>query len=74
VTDAPAIAMRLTDYGLRPGARADLQLLPVPTWDEALRLQPLPEQVWFKGRLVAENKVQSVLHRSTSKLGSGSTP
>jgi cytosine deaminase len=63
VTGAPAQAMRLTDYGLRPGARADLQLLPVPTWDEALRLQPLPEKVWFKGRLVAENSVQSVLHR-----------
>ncbi len=65
VTEAPAMAMRLTDYGLRPGARADLQLLPVPTWEEALRLQPLPERVWFRGRLVAENKVQSVLHRST---------
>jgi cytosine/creatinine deaminase len=65
VSEAPALAMRLTDYGLRPGARADLQLLPVPTWDEALRLQPLPEKVWFKGRLVAENSVQSVLHRAT---------
>ena len=65
VSEAPALAMRLTDYGLRPGARADLQLLPVPTWDEALRLQPLPEKVWFKGRLVAENSVQAVLHRAT---------
>lgn len=64
VSEAPALAMRLTDYGLRPGARADLQLLAVPTWDEALRLQPLPEKVWFKGRLVAENSVQAVLHRS----------
>jgi len=64
VSEAPALAMRLTDYGLRPGARADLQLLPVPTWEEALRLQPLPEKVWFKGRLVAENSVQAVLHRS----------
>jgi cytosine deaminase len=63
VSDAPALAMRLTDYGLRPGARADLQLVPVPTWDEALRVQPLPERVWFKGRLVAENNVEAVLHR-----------
>ena len=63
VSEAPALAMRLTNYGLTPGARADLQLLPVPTWDEALRLQPLPEKVWFKGRLVAENSVQAVLHR-----------
>src|SRR5437016_4059852 len=63
VTDAPAAAMRLTDYGLRPGARADLQLLPVPTWSEALRLQPLPEKVWFRGRLVAESSVRSELYR-----------
>jgi cytosine deaminase len=63
VSEAPALAMRLTDYGLKPGARADLQLLPVPTWEEALRLQALPEKVWFKGRLVAENSVRAVLHR-----------
>jgi cytosine deaminase len=64
VTDAPAQAMRLTDYGLVAGARADMQLLPVPTWDEALRLQPLPEKVWSRGRLVAENSVRSELHRA----------
>jgi cytosine deaminase len=63
VTEAPALAWRLTDYGLSAGARADLQLLPVPTWEEALRLQPLPEKVWFKGRLVAESSVRSMLHR-----------
>src|SRR5205823_12566893 len=66
VTDAPAQAMRLLDYGLRPGARADLQLLPVPTRSEALRLQPLPEKVWFRGRLVAENTIRSELYRATT--------
>ena len=65
ITEAPAQAMRLSDYGLRPGARADLQLLPVPTWSEALRLQPLPEKVWFRGRLVAESSVSSEMHRAT---------
>ena len=64
VTEAPAQAWRLSDYGLKQGARADLQLLPVPTWEEALRLQPMPEKVWFKGRLVAESSVVSNLHRS----------
>ena len=64
VTEAPAKAMRLSDYGLRPGARADLQLLPVPTWAEALRLQTPPEKVWFRGRLVAENRVRSELYRA----------
>jgi cytosine deaminase len=65
VTDAPAIAMRLPDYGLRPGARADMQLYAAPSWEEALRLQAPPEKVWFGGRLVAENSVRSELHRST---------
>ena len=64
MTEAPAQAMRLDDYGLRPGARADLQLLPVTTWAEAMRLQTPPEMVWFGGRLVAENRIQSELHRA----------
>ena len=63
VTEAPAQAWRLTDYGLEVGARADIQLLAVPSWEEALRLQPPPQKVWFKGRLVAENSVESKLHR-----------
>jgi len=32
------------------------------TWEEALRLQLPPESVWFRGRLVAENSVTSVLY------------
>jgi len=63
VTEAPARCWRLDDYGLKPGARADLQLLPVPSWEEALRLQPPPAKVWFRGRLVAENQVESVVYR-----------
>ncbi len=66
VTDAPAQAMRLDDYGLRVGARADLQVYPVPSWSEALRLQPPPDKVWFRGRLVAENSASSKLHRARS--------
>src|SRR5437762_9626180 len=64
ITEAPAQAMRLADYGLRRGARADMQLLPVDSWREALRMQSLPEKVWFRGRLVAENSVRSELYRS----------
>src|SRR5947208_4826546 len=62
VTQAPALAMRLSDYGLTPGSRADLMVLPAGSWEEALRLQLPPERVWFKGRLVAENSVTSVLY------------
>jgi cytosine deaminase len=65
VTEAPAQAWRLADYGLKVGARADLQLLPAPSWEEALRLQPPPDKVWFRGRLVAENSLLSELHRES---------
>src|SRR5256885_13747309 len=62
ITDAPAQAMRLSDYGLAVGMRADLMVLPAGSWEEALRLQLPPESVWVKGRLVAENSVTSVLY------------
>lgn len=63
ITEAPARAMRLMDYGLRAGARADLQLYAASTWPEALRLQAAPEKVWFRGKLVAESSVRSDLYR-----------
>jgi cytosine deaminase len=53
VTAAPARSWRLDDYGLRPGARADFQLYAAPSWEEALRLQEPPLEVWQRGRLVA---------------------
>ena len=67
VTEAPAKAMRLRDYGVRPGCRADLQWLPAPTWEEAMRLQPPPSRVWLRGRLVAENSLRSELYRLTDR-------
>ncbi len=65
VTEAPAQAWGVNDYGIKVGARADLQVFAAPSWAEALRLQIPPEKVWFKGRLVAENSVRSELHRSS---------
>ena len=64
VSEAPARAWRLSDYGLRPGARADFALFSAPSWPEALRLQRPPERVWFKGEEVATTAVeQSLLRR-----------
>jgi cytosine/creatinine deaminase len=63
ITDAPAEAMRVSDYGLREGGLADVQLFPVSSWSEALRTQALPEKVWFRGRLVAANSVRSQIYR-----------
>jgi cytosine/creatinine deaminase len=58
VTNAPATAWRLGGtYGLRPGARADLQLYAAPTWPEVLRRQDAPTHVWHRGRLVATTRI-----------------
>jgi cytosine deaminase len=61
LTEAPAKAWKLDDYGIRAGARADLQLLAAPSWEEALRLQRPPERVWFRGREVARSSFSQQL-------------
>lgn len=63
VTEAPARAWRLPDYGLRPGARADFALYAASSWPEALRLQRPPEAVWFRGAQVAAGEVRLGLTR-----------
>ncbi|HEY2770817.1 MAG TPA: amidohydrolase family protein [Solirubrobacteraceae bacterium] len=62
VTVNAAKAMRLEDYGVEPGNRADLVLVDAPTVHEALRLIPPRRLVFYGGRLVAETRVESVLH------------
>ena len=59
VTENAARAWRLPAYGLVPGARADLAIYSAPTWEEALRLQQLPEAVVFGGRVVATNRIEA---------------
>ena len=56
VTANAARALRLDDYGLEPGARADLNVLGAPTWVEALRLQQPPAVVIGGGRVLARNE------------------
>jgi cytosine deaminase len=59
VTRNPARAWGAeSEYGIRPGALADLVLVDAPTWPEALRLQAPRLGVWFRGRKVAETAVQ----------------
>ena len=68
VTTAPAAAWHLgADYGLTPGARADLQLYREPTWEAVLRAQESPLAVWQRGRLVARNLVTRSLMRVTER-------
>lgn len=52
ITVNPARAMRRTDYGLEPGCRADLVVLPVESVHEAIRLRPRPTAVLKAGRRV----------------------
>jgi cytosine deaminase len=67
VTDAPARAWRLGDsFGIRPGARADLQIYAAGSWGEVLRLQQPPTHVFSRGRLVAQSEVHQKLVRHDS--------
>ena len=62
--DAPARAWHLgIEYGVREGARADLQLYASGTWEEVLRLQEPPLAVWHRGRMVARNTTTHELIR-----------
>jgi len=57
-----ARAMRLEGYGIEPGARADLVLIDAPTVHAALRLIPPRSLVFYGGKLVAESKLETILH------------
>ncbi len=62
VTVNAATAMRLDGYGTSPGDRADLVLVAATTVHEALRLIPPRTLVFYGGRLLAESRLESVLH------------
>lgn len=62
-----ARAMRLQDYGQQPGDRADLVVLDAPTVKEALRRLPPRRFVFHGGRLVAETRLDSVLHADVAR-------
>jgi cytosine/creatinine deaminase len=68
VTDVPAAAWRLgPEYGVTPGARADLQLYAAPTWPQVLRLQDAPRSVWRAGVLVATNEMTRRLRPAAAR-------
>ena len=67
VTDDAARLLRLPDYGLTPGARADLVALDAETGRDALREQAPRRWVIHGGRLVAETVVEQRLHSPSGK-------
>jgi cytosine/creatinine deaminase len=63
VTDDAARVLRLPDYGIAPGARADLVVLDAETERDALREQAPRRWVVHRGRVVAETRREQRLHR-----------
>ena len=63
VTYNAARALRLPDYGLEPGSRADLNVLAAPTLREVLRLQQPPRWVVRGGKVLASNQVVRTLEQ-----------
>jgi cytosine deaminase len=62
VTTAAARLLRLPDYGLVPGARADLVVLDAESERDALREQSPRRWVLRGGRVVAETEHRERLH------------
>src|SRR5579859_1239072 len=58
VTYNAARALRLPDYGLEPGCKADLNVLAAPTAREVLRLQQPPAWVIRAGKVLARTTLQ----------------
>lgn len=60
-TYSSASLLRLSNYGLRPGCRADVNILNASNLREAFRTQTQPTYVIKKGRVIAENQTQTKL-------------
>lgn len=59
ITANAAKALRLADYGVREGARADFNILAAPTVQHVLRLQRPPRYVIASGRVLAQTELSS---------------
>lgn len=62
ITTNAAKALRLEDYGLEPGCKADLNVLAAPTIQHVLRLQQPPAAVIRGGKVLATNSIESTLN------------
>lgn len=64
VSTNAARALRLPEYGIEPGSRADLVLIEATNVRDAFRLLPPRRAVFYGGRLVAESSASSTRHRA----------
>ncbi len=58
VTSNAALALRLKDYGLEPGCKANINVLAASTTREVVRLQQPPRWVIRDGKVLARNQEQ----------------
>ena len=58
VTSNAARALRLKDYGLEPGCKANINVLAASTTREVVRLQQPPRWVIRDGKVLARNQEQ----------------
>lgn len=61
ITIEPAAAINLADYGLKPGAAANLVVLDVADTVEALRYHNPPRHVVSHGRVVDQDRMRAIL-------------
>jgi cytosine deaminase len=61
ITIKPAAAINLTDYGLRPGAAANLVVLDVADTVEALRYHSPPRYVVSHGRVIDQDRMRAIV-------------
>jgi cytosine deaminase len=61
ITGNAARALRLQDYGVAVGCRADLNILAAPTVQHVLRLQQPPRWVVGGGRVIAQTEVTGTM-------------
>lgn len=71
---AAAELVGMQGYGLRPGGLADIVVIDADDLHDALRRLPPRTWVVHQGRLVAEAKLESKLHRKGGLGGSTETP
>jgi cytosine deaminase len=67
VTYNAARALRLPEYGLEPGCKADLNVLAAATAREVLRLQQPPGWVIRHGKVLAHNTLQRVREQASQE-------
>jgi cytosine deaminase len=71
IRESAARILRLADYGLHEGARADLVILDAENAVDALRLLPPRRWTIHAGQIVAETRSDSELHRSDDAVAAG---